>query len=282
MTATAPEVAIAGLALASPVLVAAGCGGTGRELAALDGLTGVGGFVTRTITLDPREGHPGRRVHETDAGFVHATGLANPGLHQFLATELPWLAAADVRTVVSVAASSLGEYADLARRLGDSPGVDGLELDLATPDGPALGLFDTREPFQAARAVAAVRRDLPRGTALLAKVGHDPLRVVETARAVAEAGADAVVLGNALPALLPDGRPGGLSGPAVRPVALRTVAEVHAALPGLPLVGAGGAAGADHVRAFLAAGATAVQIGAALLHDPTCAARAAADLRGET
>jgi dihydroorotate dehydrogenase (NAD+) catalytic subunit len=282
MTLTVPEVDLAGLTLASPVVVAAGCGGTGRELDALDGLAGVGAFVTRTLTLDPRDGHPGRRVHETDAGFVHATGLANPGLHQFLATELPWLAAADVRVVVSVAGSSLGEYADLARRLGDSPGVDGLELDLATPDARALGLFDAREPVQAARVVAAVRRDLPRGVTLLAKVGHDPLRVVETARTVVEAGADAVVLGNALPALLPDGRPGGLSGPAVRPVALRTVAEVHAALPGLPLVGAGGASSASHVRAFLAAGATAVQIGAALLHDPTSAARAAADLRGET
>ena len=282
MTVTVPEVQLAGLTLASPVVVAAGCGGTGRELDALDGLAGVGAFVTRTLTLDPRDGHPGRRVHETDAGFVHATGLANPGLHQFLATELPWLAAADVRVVVSVAGSGLGEYADLARRLGDSPGVDGLELDLATPDGRALGLYDAREPVQAARVVAAVRRDLPRGVTLLAKVGHDPLRVVETARTVAEAGADAVVLGNALPALLPDGRPGGLSGPAVRPVALRTVAEVHAALPGLPLVGAGGASSADHVRAFLAAGATAVQIGAALLHDPTSAARAADDLRGET
>ena len=282
MTVATPEVDLAGLSLASPVLVAAGCGGTGRELNALGGLDGVGAFVTRTITLDPRPGHPGRRVHETDAGFVHATGLANPGLHQFLATELPWLAAADPRVVVSVAGSTLGEYADLARRLADAPGVDGLELDLSTPDGRALGLFDAREPFQAARVVAAVRRDLPRGTALLAKLGHDPLRVVETSRAVAEAGADAVVLGNALPALLPGGRPGGLSGPAVRPDALRNVAEVHEALPDLSLVGAGGVASAADARAFLTAGATAVQVGAALLHDPTTAARTAADLRGES
>ena len=274
------QVRLAGVPLVSPVLVAAGCGGTGRELDALGGLAGVGGFTTRSITLDPRDGATGMRVCETAAGFVHATGLQNPGLDQFLATELPWLAAHHVRTFVSIAAASLGEYADLARRLGNAPGVDGIELNLSAPDAVELGLFDAREPFQAARVVAAVRRDLPGRVPVLAKLGHDPVRVVETARAVAEAGADAVVLGNALPALLPDGRPGGLSGPAILPVALRCVADVRSALPGLTLVGAGGASSAGDVRAFLAAGATAVQIGAALLHDPTTAARAAADLGG--
>ena len=126
----------------------------------------------------------------------------------------------------------------------------------------------------------AVRGNLPGGIPVLAKLGHDPVRVVETARAVAGAGADAVVLGNALPALMPDGGPGGLSGPAILPVALRCVADVRSALPDLTLVGAGGAASAADVRAFLDAGAVAVQIGAALLHDPTTAARIAADLGG--
>lgn len=276
------QVRLAGVALASPVIVAAGCGGTGRELDALGGLAGVGAFTTRSITLDPRDGATGRRVHETAAGFVHATGLQNPGLDQFLATELPWLAAHGVRTFVSVAAGSLGEYADLARRLGNAPGVDGIELNLSAPDAVELGLFDAREPFQAARVVAAVRRDLPGRVPVLAKLGHDPARVVEVARAVAEAGADAVVLGNALPALLPDGRVAGLSGPAIHPVALRCVHDVRTALPDLTVVAAGGATSAADVRAFLAAGAVAVQIGAGLLHDPTCAARAAADLGGDT
>ncbi len=268
------------LVLTSPVLVAAGCGGTGRELDAVGGLAGVGGFVTRTITLDARAGATGTRVVESAAGFVHATGLHNPGLDHFLATELPWLAAHEVRTFVSIAAESLGEYADLGRRLGRSPGVAGIEVNLAAPDARSLGLFDAREPFQASRAVAAVRGGLPAGIPVLVKLGHDPARVVETARAVTEAGADAVVLGNALPALMPDGRAGGLSGPAILPVALRSVADVRSALPDLTVVGAGGAAGAADVRAFLDAGAVAVQIGAALLHDPTTAARAAAELGG--
>ena len=115
---------------------------------------------------------------------------------------------------------------------------------------------------------------------MLAKVRTDLVRVVESARAVLDAGAAAVVVGNALPAAMPDGRPGGLSGPAIRPLALRCVVEVRRAIPAATVVGAGGIVDADDVRSFLAAGATAVQIGTALLHDPTTAARAVADLRG--
>lgn len=275
-------VELAGATLASPVLVAAGCGGTGRELAAYADLAALGGFVTRTITLDPRPGVPAPRLVEAPSGFVNALGLHNPGLELFLATELPWLAQRKVRTFVSVAGATLGEHAELARRLGRSPGVSGLEVNVSVPDGRALGLFDAREPFQAARAVATVRTELPRGVLLTAKLAADPTRVVEAARAVAEAGADAVVLVNAVPALMPDGRPGGLSGPAIRAVALRCVHDVHQALPELPLVGVGGIATAADARAFLAAGATAVQVGSALLHDPTCAARIAAELGGES
>lgn len=276
------SVLLAGTTLPSPVLVAAGCGGTGRELAAYADLAALGGFVTRTITLDPRPGSPAPRLAETPSGFVHALGLHNPGLDLFLATELPWLAQRRARTFVSIAGATLGEYAELARRLGRSPGVTGVEVNVSVPDGRALGVFDAREPFQAARVVAGVRKELPRGVLLTAKLAADPTRVVEAARALAEAGADALVLVNAVPALLPDGRPGGLSGPAIRPVALRCVHDVHAELPEVPLVGAGGIATADDARQFLAAGATAVQVGSALLHDPTCAARLAADLEGDS
>ncbi|KRF11543.1 hypothetical protein ASG90_17625 [Nocardioides sp. Soil797] len=266
----------------NPVMVASGCGGTGRELDSLGVLDALGTFVTRTITLDARLGSAAPRVAESPSGLVNAIGLQNPGLDQFLTRELPWLAARKVRTHVSIAGSTLGEYVDLARRLGQSPGVSGIEVNLSVPDALAWGLFDAQEPFQAARVVAAVRRDLPRGIEVHAKLGPDPARVVESARAVAEAGADAVVLVNAAPALLPDGRPGGLSGPALRPLALRCIHEVRTALPDLSIVGAGGITDASDAREFLAAGADAVQVGTALLHDPTTAARIAADLRGDT
>jgi dihydroorotate dehydrogenase (NAD+) catalytic subunit len=218
---------------------------------------------------------------ETPGGLVNAVGFDNPGLEHFLATELPWLVSQDVPVVVSMAGASMGEYADLARRLGHAPGLAAVEVNLSAPDALGGGVFDVREPFQAAGVVSAVRRDLPRGLPVIAKLRADVFRAVETARAVAEAGADAVVVGNALPASLPDGRPGGLSGPAIRPLALRCVADVHAELPDLPIVGCGGISTAEDARSFLDAGATAVQVGTALLHDPTTAARLVAELAPE-
>jgi dihydroorotate dehydrogenase (NAD+) catalytic subunit len=171
--------------------------------------------------------------------------------------------------VVSIAGSSLGEYAELARRLSRAPGLAAIEVAVAG------------EPFQAASVVGAVQRDLPRGLPVLAKLRPDLVRVVETARAVLDAGAAALVVGDAQPAALPDGRPAGLSGPAIRPVALRCVLEVRAALPEAEIVGCGGIVTTDDARSFLAAGAVAVQIGTALLHDPTTAARIAAELTQE-
>lgn len=264
------------------VMIASGCGGTGRELHAMGGLAGVDAFVTRTLTLDPRTGGPPPRIAESPAGLVNSIGVQNPGLELFLARELPWLAAAKVRTHVSISGTSLGEYVDLARRLGSAPGVHAIELNLSLPESREWGFLDTREPFQAARVVTAVRDDLPRGIEVHAKLGPDPARVVESARAVSEAGADAVVLVNAAPALMPDGRPGGLSGPALRPLALRCVHEVHRALPDQRIIGVGGIATTDDARSFLTAGARAVQLGTGVLHDPISAARIAAELRGET
>ncbi len=271
-------VTLAGLRLANPVLVASGCGGTGRELTPYGDPAALGGFVTRSITVDGRAGGPMPRLAETPSGLLNAVGLQNPGLDQFLALELPWLVQQGVTTVVSVAGATLLEYAELARRLGQAPGVAAVEVNLSAPDPVGQRLFDIREPFQAGGVVSTVRRELPADVPVLAKLRSDVFRVVEISRHVAEAGADAVVIGNALPAAMPDGRAAGLSGPAVRPLALRCVADVHAELPDLPLVGAGGIATADDARSFLAAGATAVQVGTALLHDPTTAGRIAAEL----
>ena len=268
---------LAGLTLANPVLVASGCGGTGRELAAYGALDAVAGFVTRSITVSARPGGPTPRIVETPSGLVHAVGLQNPGLDHFLATEVPWLVQRGVRVFVSIVGRSLGDYAELARRLGRSPGVAGIEVNLAEPDALSSGVFDVREPFHAASVVSAVQRDLPRGMPVLANLRSDVLRVVESARTVLDAGAAAVVVGGALPAAMPDGRPGGLSGPAIRPLALRCVAEVHAAVPEAQIVGCGGIVTADDARAYLAAGATAVQVDP-LLHDPTTATRLVADL----
>jgi dihydroorotate dehydrogenase (NAD+) catalytic subunit len=266
------------LGLRNRVMVAAGCGGTGRELAPFTDLTALGGFVTRSVTVAPRPGGPQPRILETPSGLVHAVGLQNPGLDQFLALELPWLVQQDVAVFVSVVGRSLGEYAELARRLGPVPGIAGLEVNLSAPDDAGGGVFDVREPFHAASVVAAVRRELPRGLPVLAKVRADLVRVAESARTVLDEGADAVVVGNALPAAMPDGRPAGLSGPAIRPLALRCVTEVLSADPGAAVIACGGIATADDARAALGLGACAVQLGTAVLQDPTTAGRLAAEL----
>lgn len=266
--------------LPGPVMVAAGCGGTGRELAAYVGPDGLAGLdlVTRSITLDARLGGPGPRLVEVPGGLVNAVGLPNPGLEHFLATELPWLVRAGIRVTVSIAGASMGEYADLARRLSRAPGVAGLEVNVGAPDDVGLGLFEAREPYHSASVIAAVRREFPADRPVLAKLRPDVSRIVEGARACHEAGATAVVIGNAVPAAFPDGRAGGLSGPAIAPIALRCVAAVHEALPDLPTIGCGGVHDVASARPYLAAGAIAVQVGTALLHDPTTVARLRADL----
>lgn len=264
--------------LGGPVMVASGCGGTGRELEPYVDLAGLD-LVTRSITLDARQGAPAPRVVEVPGGIVHATGLPNPGLEHFLATELPWLVRAGVRVHVSIAASTLREYADLARRLSRAPGVAGLEVNLGDPDETGNGMFEVREPHHAASVVAAVRREFPTDRPLFAKLRPDPSRIIEGSRSCHEAGATAVVVGHALPAAFPDGRRGGLSGPALAAVTLRCVTETTSALPGVPVVACGGIHDTASARRFLDAGAVAVQIGTALLHDPTTLARVRAGLQ---
>jgi dihydroorotate dehydrogenase (NAD+) catalytic subunit len=274
--------AIDGWPFANPVLVASGCGGTGRDLAAYGDLATLGGFVTRSLTRLARPGAASPRLVESPSGLVNSIGLQNPGVESFLQDELPQLRETGVAIVVSIAGHSLGEYAELSRTVGRADGVAAVEVNLSVPDPVGTGQLDAREPYQAASIVGSCRRDLRAGVLLLAKIRSDVSRVVETGRAVAGAGADALVVGNALPAAMPDGRPGGLSGPAIRPQALRCVTEVAAALPDVPLVGCGGIMDADDARAFLGAGARAVQVGTALFHDPTSAFRIAEELSRST
>jgi dihydroorotate dehydrogenase (NAD+) catalytic subunit len=267
---------LAGLAMGTPVMTAAGCGG--RELAAYTDLTALGALVTRTVTLDARAGSPPPRVVETPSGVVHAVGLQNPGLQGFLATDLPWLAQRRVRTVVSMSAGSLGEYGELARRLATAPGVDAVEVHLEVSDAHQTG-----------KAVHVVRRDLPQGMPLLAKLAPNG-DVVSLARAAVDNGADAVVVAQGFPALVIDPvtlRPGLgadtglLTGPAVHALALRCVWDVHSALPDVPLVGAGGIRSGFDALAMLLAGATAVQLGSVLLRDPSAPDRVTRELRDE-
>lgn len=264
-----------------PVHVAAGCGGTGRELAPYADLTRLAGFVTRTLTLDPRRGSR-LRIAESRGGLVRAHQLQNPGVDRFLTHELPWLAQQGVATWASVTGSSPADIATVVRRLATAPGLTGIELNLAVDDPAALRLHDGSSPRGATEAVRAVLEVLPDNLALHVKLGSDVRRLPGVARAVAEIGCDALVVGGALPAALDNGTPAELSGPAVRPVALRAVRAVRAELPEFPIVGVGGVTTAADVRAFEAAGAGTVQVGSALLHDPSTLARLTSELEEQS
>jgi dihydroorotate dehydrogenase (NAD+) catalytic subunit len=274
------------LRMPNPVMTASGCGG-GRELAPFLEVADLGAFVTGSVTLDPCAGAGGPRLVETPSGVLHRTGLQNPGLQGFLTGELPWLAQRGARTVASIAAGSLGEYAELARRVGNSPGVRAVEvnLDLAGREAPDRRLGE--DHYQAGKVVAVVRRELPRGIPVLAKLAGQP-GLVDLAGAVVKEGADAVVVSGQVPGaaidrstLAPSVSSGTLSGPAVHAVAVHAVWQVHAAMPDVPIVGVGGVRTGWDALELLLAGARAVQVGTAALHDPGAAARVVEELRVE-
>jgi dihydroorotate dehydrogenase (NAD+) catalytic subunit len=281
---------VAGLALPNPVLSASGCAGTGRELAAFYDVADLAAFVTRSITLDPGAGCPPPRMVETAGGMLHAVGLQGPGIQGFLTSELPWLAQRRARTIVSIAGSTLGEYGELVRRLGTSPGVTGIEINLSHRNSESAGRVFGADPYHAAKVTSVARRDSPPGVPVLAKLTPDVHNIVDVARAVADAGADGVVLINSPRGMAIDPvtlRPalgavaGGLSGPAVHPVAVRCVWEVHEAMPHLPLVGVGGVRSGLDALDLMLAGACAVQVGSASFADPSACTRILRELREE-
>ena len=265
---------IGGLVLPTPVMVAAGCAGTGTELGSLVDVRRVGGAVTRTITVAPRHGAPPPRIAETASGIVWTTGQQNEGIDAFLATELPRWAATGMPVLVSIGGGSLEEFVRLSGALQGHEGVAGIEIALWGPDTelerPVIGAHVDR----VTEIVGAVARmSLVPVFAKLPSVAD----VTALAVAAARAGATGLTLSASPPALAIDpstGRPilgatrGWLSGPALKPMTLRALADVHRALPRMPLLASGGVrSGADAVEALLA-GATAVQVGTATLIDP--------------
>ncbi|MGH3367724.1 MAG: dihydroorotate dehydrogenase, partial [Nocardioidaceae bacterium] len=246
--------------------------------------------VTKSIMAEPRSGRPTPRMAETSAGMLNSIGLQGPGIDGFLARDLPWLAQQNAHTIVSIAGSTIGEYAELARRVGNSPAVAAIEVNISCPNVENRGLVFACDPYQAARVISVVRRDTPPGIPVLAKLSPDVTNIVDIAEAVVESGADGLVMINTLLGMALDpvtmrpvlgGVTGGLSGPAIRPVAVRCVWQVHQAMPDVPLVGVGGVrSGADAFELMLA-GASAVQVGTAIFNDPGAPRRVLDELRDE-
>lgn len=281
---------LAGVRLPNPVMTASGCAAAGQELSQFFDVTELGAVVTKSIMRLARSGRPTPRMVETPSGMLNSIGLQGPGIDSFLARDLPWLVQSGARPFVSIAGSTVDEFVELARRVSNSPGVSALEVNISCPNVENRGLVFACDPHQAARVIEAVRPHVPRDLPMFAKLTPDVTSIVEVAGAVADAGADGVTMINTLlgMAIDPDtlrptlgGVTGGLSGPAIRPVAVRAVYQVHAAMPELPIIGVGGIrTGADALE-FIAAGATAVQVGTVIFHDPSAPVRVVRELDDE-
>jgi len=276
------SVRIGGIAMKNPIATASGCGGYGEELAAFYDLGRLGAVVTKSITREPREGHPPPRLVEVRAGMLNAIGLANVGLERFLAEKLPALARFDVPVIVNVAGSTPEEYVDVCAALDAADGVAGIELNVSCPNVKRGGMEFGVAPEPLAALVEAVRAKVTRAT-LIVKLSPNVTDIAVPARAAADAGADALSLVNTLRGMAVDpwtGRPaltntvGGLSGPAIKPVAIymiRRVWEEVAGPRGMAILGLGGVQFSEDVLEFLRAGATAVSVGTANFVDPrTC------------
>lgn len=266
---TSLEVNVGGVVMKNPVAVASGTAGYGDVFTRSYHPARLGALVTKGISLEPRSGNPAPRMAETPAGMINSIGLENVGLKAFIADKLPPLAAGKVTTVVNILGDSIVDYVRLAEELSAAAGVHGLELNISCPNVKAGGIMFGADPRAAAGLTAEVRKRtrLPLWVKLSPNVGD----IAEMARAVEAAGADAVSLVNTFRAMAIDvnrRRPvlacvtGGLSGPAIKPIALRMVFEAARAVK-VPVVGVGGISEASDALEFILAGATAVQVGTA-------------------
>jgi dihydroorotate dehydrogenase (NAD+) catalytic subunit len=271
------SVRLAGLHLKNPVMTASGTFGYGQEYADFFDLNALGAMITKGISLKPMVGNPPPRICETPSGMLNAIGLQNVGVKHFLEDKLPFLSQFSVPIIVNILGHSLKEYAEVARHLNDASGIAALEVNISCPNVSQGGLAFGADPRMAARVMAGVRKvtRLP----LIAKLTPQVTDVSAVAKAVEGAGADAVSLINTIPGMAVDiqtgqsklGRVnGGLSGPAIRPVALRLVYQAVQAVS-IPVIGLGGIRTAEDALEFLLVGATAVQVGTANFVRPTAA-----------
>jgi dihydroorotate dehydrogenase (NAD+) catalytic subunit len=268
------SVRIGSLTLRNPLIAASGCFGYGVEYAEAVDLSTLGGVAVKGLFLAEREGHPPPRIVETPAGMLNAIGLQGIGVHRFVAEKLPELRRLNATTIVNICGSTVDEYCEIARVLSDAEGVGAIELNISCPNIKAGGIQFGCSLTGTHDVVSAVRKvtTLP----IIPKLTPNVTDVASFARAAAEAGADAVSLVNTFLAMAIDvetRRPklsngvGGLSGPAIRPIAVRMVWECYQAVK-LPIIGMGGIATVEDVLEFLIAGSAAVQVGTANFVQP--------------
>ncbi|MDQ4708139.1 dihydroorotate dehydrogenase [Bacillus subtilis] len=268
------EVKLPGLDLKNPIIPASGCFGFGKEFSCFYDLSCLGAIMIKATTKEPRFGNPTPRVAETGAGMLNAIGLQNPGLDSVLLNELPWLEQFDTPIIANVAGSQVEDYVEVAEHISKAPNVHALELNISCPNVKTGGIAFGTNPQMAADLTKAVKEvsDVP----VYVKLSPNVANITEIALAIEEAGADGLTMINTLIGMrldLKTGKPilanktGGLSGPAVKPVAIRMVYEVSQ-MVNIPIIGMGGVQTAEDALEFLLAGASAVAVGTANFVNP--------------
>jgi len=262
----------------SPIFTASGCASSGKELAQFFALRDIGAVVTKSVMTKPRHGRPTPRMAETPSGMLNSIGLQGPGIDSFLANDVPWLLEQKARVIVSIAGETIEEYSTLARKLRSVSGLSAVEVNISCPNVENRGLVFACDPDASRRVIDGVRKTIGGELPIIAKLSPDVTDLPAIARGVVDAGADALALINTvlgmvinLDSMRPHlgGKTGGLSGPAIKPVAVRAIYQVHAALPHVPILGMGGVSNGRDALELILAGASGVSVGTASFGNPT-------------
>jgi len=264
----------------NPIFTASGCASSGQELSQFFPLSELGAIVTKSIMTKPRTGRATPRMAETPSGMLNSIGLQGPGIDTFLEKDIPWLVEQKAKIIVSIAGETVDEYGVLSRRLRAVSGISAVEVNISCPNVENRGQVFACHPDTAVAVIEAVRRNIGGELPIVAKLSPDVTDIVEIAASVINAGVDGLALINTLLGMVIDintmkpklaGKTGGLSGPAIRPVAVRAIYQVHQAFPNIPIVGMGGVASGRDAFELILAGASAVSIGTATFGNPNAA-----------
>lgn len=270
------------LEFSSPVFTASGCAAAGKELDQFIDITTIGAVVTKSVMLNPRSGRATPRMAETPSGMLNGIGLQGPGIDDFIQNDLSWLSQKGAKTIVSIAGNNVEEFGKVADKLRDIPGVVAIEVNISCPNVENRGQVFACDPYAAADVINNVRRNVSASIPLFAKLSPDVTDITEIAKSVVKAGADGLSVINTLLGMVIDtdtllpklsGKTGGLSGPAIRPVAVRCVYQIRRALPNIPIIGMGGIRNGRDAIEFFAAGANAISVGTTVFNDPEACVR---------
>lgn len=276
------------LEFSSPVFTASGCAAAGKELDQFIDITTIGAVVTKSVMLNPRSGRATPRMAETPSGMLNGIGLQGPGIDDFIQNDLSWLSQKGAKTIVSIAGNNVEEFGKVADKLRDIPGVIAIEVNISCPNVENRGLVFACDPEASRRVIDGVRRTIGGELPIIAKLSPDVTDLVSIAKGVVDAGADGLALINTVLGMVINvdtmrphlgGKTGGLSGPAIRPIAVRAVYQVHAALPQTPILGMGGIASGKDALEMILAGASGVSIGTASFGNPTAIMSIQAELK---